>query len=269
MKNTKRNFIQLGLLAALLVLPLAGRAQLSFTTNSGAITITGYNTAAGLDVFIPAAINGHPVTSIGDGAFAQSSLTSIVISYGITNIGNEAFFESDLTSIAIPNSVTTIGAGAFKNCYVLTSVSIPSSVVNLGQGVFAGYNELTDVTIANAIIGNDEFADCVQLTGITIPASVTNIGTGAFDTCLSLTAITVAAGNTNYSSVDGVLFDKKQTSLLGYPPGKIGIYTISNSVTTIGTNAFENCGLTNIIIPSSVNTIPDSAFEDSDLIILG
>ena len=52
--------------------------------------------------------------------------------------------------------------------------------------------------------------------------------------CTSLTAITVDAANPAYSSVDGVLFDKSQTTLLQYPDGKAGAYTIPDSVTSIG-----------------------------------
>ena len=79
--KTKRNLIQLGLLlAGLLALPLAAQAQFTFTTNSGAITITGYNTAAGLNVVIPVSTNGYPVVAIGVGAFQSlTTITSVTI----------------------------------------------------------------------------------------------------------------------------------------------------------------------------------------------
>jgi hypothetical protein len=37
-----------------------------------------------------------------------------------------------------------------------------------------------------------------------------------------------------YSSVDGVLFNKSQTTLIQYPSGKSGHYSIPDSVTSIG-----------------------------------
>ena len=49
----KNQIKQLLMVVALLALPALVQAQLSFTTNSGVITITGYNTAGGLDVVIP------------------------------------------------------------------------------------------------------------------------------------------------------------------------------------------------------------------------
>ncbi len=56
-----------------LAVPALVQAQFTFTTNNGAITITGYNPAAGLNAVIPAATNGYPVTSIGDYAFESGT----------------------------------------------------------------------------------------------------------------------------------------------------------------------------------------------------
>jgi hypothetical protein len=71
--------------------------------------------------------------------------------------------------------------------------------------------------------------------------SVTSIGSYAFDSCTGLTAITVGPGNPAYSSEDGVLFDLAKSTLIQYPGGKGGSYTIPASVTTIGIYAFSYC----------------------------
>ena len=74
-----------------------------------------------------------------------------------------------------------------------------------------------------------------SITGVTIPNSVTNIGGPAFSYCYSLTNIMVDPLNSAFSSVDGVLFNHNQTTLVEYyPGGKVGGYTIPNSVTSIG-----------------------------------
>jgi sugar lactone lactonase YvrE len=80
--------------------------------------------------------------------------------------------------------------------------------------------------------------------------------------CTSLTAITMAAPNAYYSSIDGVLFDASQATLLEFPPGLEGSYAIPDGVAKIGTEAFFACsGLTNITL-GTVTDIGFGAFEN-------
>ncbi|MSU63717.1 MAG: hypothetical protein EXS31_15175 [Pedosphaera sp.] len=74
-------------------------------------------------------------------------------------------------------------------------------------------------------IGSEAFSYRTSLTSVTIPNRVTGIGDQAFYGCSSLSAITVEPLNSVFSSVDGVLFDKSQTTLIQYPGGKAGSYT--------------------------------------------
>jgi hypothetical protein len=90
---------------------------------------------------------------------------------------------------------------------------------------------------------------------------VTSIGDGAFEGCTRLTNITVNAGNPNYSSLAGILFDINQTVLIQCPGDFGGSYTIPTNVTSIGDYAFYCCSsLTNVTIPNSVTSIGDFAF---------
>src|SRR5664280_459920 len=135
----KRNLVQGCLLGLLFFLSAAAQAQFSFTTNNGTITITGYNTAAGLNVVIPAATNGYPVTRIEEEAFYESSITSMTIPNSVTSIGDYAFFEcTNLTSVTIPNSVASIGRAAFYGCTNLTSAYFLGNAPTDGGYVFAG-----------------------------------------------------------------------------------------------------------------------------------
>ena len=207
------------------------------------------------------------VTSIGYGAFdGCSGLTSITIPNSVTSIGRETFQDcSGLTSITIPNSVTSIGDRAFCGCSGLTSITIPNSVTSIGYLAFGGCHSLTSITIPDSVtsIGGCAFSCCSSLTSITISNSVTSIGSCAFGECRSLTSINVASDNNYYSSNNGILFNKKKTELIRFPSRKSQTsYTIPNSVTSIGSEAFEGCtGLTSITIPNSVTSIGNFAFD--------
>ena len=232
---------------------MTSQAQFTFTTNSGAITITGYSGSGGA-VLIPVTINGYPVTGIGEGAFVHYL---------------------SLTSVTIPNSITNIGGYAFQSCYSLTNITVvagnpdyssvngvlfdqtQATLIAYPGGLDGGYTIPSSVTT----IGDGAFIDCLGLTSVTIPSSVTG-GDYAFFGCFSLTNITVMAGNPDYSSVNGVLFDQAQATLIECPEGLHGSYTIPNSVTSIGVEAFENSRLTSVTIPDSVISIGEEVFSD-------
>jgi hypothetical protein len=256
-----------GLLALgmLLALPTLVQAQLSYVTNNGAITITGY-TGTGGAVTIPGTINGLPVTSIGDSAFySNSSLAGVIIPDGVTNIGDSAFANCwSLTNITIPNGVLSIGDSAFVNCSALTAGTIPASVTNLGAGVFGSCYSLTAITVDTNNPAYSSLAgvlfDKSQTTLITCPAgqsgtytipnTVANLADAAFAGSL-LNTVTIPNTVTNIG--DCVFADCVALSSV----------TLPNSVTSIGDRAFFSCySLTNLTIPNNVTSIGDQAFAE-------
>jgi hypothetical protein len=159
--------------------------------------------------------------SIGAGAFEEcASLTNVRIPDSVTNLGSAAFSScTSLRNVTISTNVTSLEDGAFSGCSGLANVIIPDSVTNIGENAFGGCTSLTSVTIPNRVtsIGIYAFDGCSSLTNVMIPASVTSIGTDAFLRCPRLVAITVDALNLVYSSLDGVLFNKSQTTLIECP----------------------------------------------------
>jgi hypothetical protein len=107
----------------LLALPAVVQAQFLYTTNNGTITITGY-TGPGGAVTIPDTINGLSVTSVGDFAFAYTSLTNVTIPDSVTSIGGYAFeFCGNLMRVSVPGSVTDFGfVWSFYDCTNLTGL---------------------------------------------------------------------------------------------------------------------------------------------------
>ncbi len=249
----------------LLTLHTTLQAQYEYTTNNGTITITKYTGPGGV-VSIPDTINDLPVTCIGGSAFAgRASLTSVTIPDSVVNIGDYAFaWCNGLTTVTILDSATRIGEGSFFWCYSLTTVTIGNSVMSIGYRAFALCYSLANVAMGKGVtsIGGSAFERCISLASVAIPSGVTNIGDSAFGGCISLTAITVDTLNPSYSSVDGALFDKGQTTLITYPEGRVGSYSIPKSVTSIKGGAFQYCaGLTTVTIPNSVTSIGAWAFR--------
>jgi len=253
-KKAARIFLGFLLLAA----PAAVQAQFSYTPNADGVTatITGYAYGPGSvgPVNIPSETNGLTVVSIGDGAFANLPPP------GLLDPPGPDYYP---TSATIPGSVTNIGASAFLYCPSLTNVTMAYGVLSIGADAFSQCSSLAGVTLpANLTsIGEGAFSYCPSLAGVTIPAGVTNIGLIPFVDCTNMQAINVDPTNLFYSSVDGVLFDSDQSTLLEYPGGRSGGYAIPGSVTSTGEYAFFDCpNLTSVTIPGSVTNLGDYAF---------
>ena len=214
------------------------------------------------DIKIP-----YSVTDMGKHVFAYcDSLTSAVIPSSVKSIKEGTFKEcKSLTSITIQDGVTSIDYDAFKLCSSLSKINIPDSMKQIGGGAFSYCYSLESIIIPNSVtgIGGSAFGGCTSLTDITIPDSVTWIGVGAFGGCSSLENIEVGSGNTVYSDINGVLYNKDKTLLIRYPEGKREEnYIIPDGVTSIGDSAFSGCDtFINIIISDSVTNIYNDAFR--------
>lgn len=120
-----------------------------------------------------------PVTSIGEGAFANKALKSVVIPNTVKYIKGYAFANNNLLFVDFPNKLETLGRRSFKN-NSLTSVIIPDTVKSIKAETFAN-NCLLEVTLPKTltIIGKNSFQNN-ELAKIHIPTSVVKIKEFAF-----------------------------------------------------------------------------------------
>ena len=262
--------------------------QLVYRFNGSGYTVTGIGTMSDAVLTIPSTYNGHPVTEIGESAFAGitwlsdvtipdgvtsigqdafngcTGLKSVVIPDGVTGIGRSAFYGcAGLKSIDIPESVTSIGDYAFYGCAGLESIDIPEGVTSIATWAFQNCTGLKSIVIPDSVtsIGHYAFYGCAGLESIVIPDSVTSISEDSFADCAGLESIVVEEGNPVYHSAGNCLIETQRKTLL--QGCKNSIIPDDGSVTSIGDYAFYGCtGLTNIVIPGSVTEIGERVFRD-------
>ncbi len=153
-------------------------------------------------------------------------------------VGKNAFRDCAITDIVVPEGVTTIEQLAFNYCASLKTVSLPTTLTTIGDCAFQGCSSMESIVVAdgnttfdsrdncNAIIKTSDNELIVGCSTTIIPASVTAIANNAF----------------RASSITDV--------------------TIPEGVKTIGTSAFDRCGLLKtVILPSTLNKIGYGAFQ--------
>lgn len=241
------------------------------------------------------------VTSIGEMAFyyCNGFDGDLVIPNSVTTIGNGAFggCEGFTGTLTIPSSVAFIDGNAFVGCDGIdhvtvdagntvydsrnncngiietannkliagfTNTTIPNTVVSIGYYAFQE-SGFSSIVIPNSVveIETGAFSFCNALNAVVIPSSVTSIGERVFAGCNRLEQITVEAENHVYDSRDNcnAIVESGTNLLISGCKNTV----IPNTVTTIGSQAFNWCDLTSIVIPMSVTRIDDEAFCNSYL----
>ena len=147
----------------------------------------------------------------------------------------------ELKEVAIPEGITYIPFALFGFCYNLERVTLPSTLKTIDVGAFQY---------------------CGSLQRIAIPAKVSAIDSTAFSGCTGLMQIEVDPANRTYcSDADGALYTKDKATLVAFPGGRSGSYTVAAATRTIAHDAFSNSALSSITLPDRLSTIEYSAFK--------
>ena len=127
------------------------------------------------------------------------------------------------------------------------------TVTSIDESVFKSNNTITQIVIPKTI-KNSEFG------------SMDGITSNPFSNCLSLETIEVDEENPVICSIDGILFNKDITTLIGYPAASPReLYTVPDNVKRTANGAFVNSQhLKNVVLPDNMETLGAGLFKNSN-----
>ena len=211
-------------------------------------------------ILIPSILDDYTVIAVGEEAFRENKISSVVVPSGITRIDEKAFFGcEELTSVTLPEGLTFIGEEVFAQCPISTIV-LPQSLVRIGEQAFE-QTKLTTIFLPKnvAFLGNedriDEYGDLIE---------EDDLYANIFNGCELLAEVKVDESNETYADVDGILDTKDMKTLLYFPAAKADT-VIPEGIEVILDGCFEDSKLTSISLPSTLTFIGEYAFAYSAL----
>lgn len=257
-------------------------------------TVTGIGDFTG-DSLVIDSVDGYTVTAIEKRAFFScDSIKNVVIADSVALIDELAFANcASLQSVKLPSNIKAIGNSVFYGCKSLVSVEIPSTLEDISDGMFAGCSALLEINIPEGVkrIGKLAFSECSSLKKVTIPKSVNEVDWYAFDSCEALLGVYIsdivawceidfATDTTNplYYAKKLYLNNKLVRELafssqINSNVKKIGDRAFINckdialvivgngDITSIGAYALAGTGISDIILPNTIEFIGVGAFN--------
>ncbi len=184
----------------------------------------------------------------------------------VTEIYPSAFSECTSEEIILPEGIKTLKKMAFMNCTNLKSITLPQSITSIEDNAFDGCTSLETADLGGAVsISSNIFDSCTALREVNLSGDCTGLINGDDNPFLYLSAlekINVSDGNGDYSSKDGVLYNKDKTVLIYYPLGRTNKeFTVPDGIKELAENAFISNPYIKKVDLSHVEIIGISAFE--------
>ena len=157
-------------------------------------------------------------------------IPSVIEDFPVVTLGNQAFLESSIVSVVIPDSVTELYGGCFANCKSLQKVTLPKNLVYIAQECFACCSSLKEITLPEGL--KEIYRGAFEYSGlesISIPNSVLVIGSNAFRECKNLETVNIGNG------VQVIEYNAFSNC------SALTTVTIGNGIKSIDHTAFENC----------------------------
>ena len=234
------------------------------------------------------------ITNISGYAFyEEKNLTSVKIPETVSRIGNWAFLDceglknvnipdgvkrieswtfsncSSLTNITVPDSVTVLDGLAFSYCTNLKNIELSKNLTEIGMGALSHCTSLETIDIPDSVIimDNIAMAGCSELKSVNIGSNLKTVGGQVFAGCTSLEKVNVNLNNKNYTSENGIWYDKNKTKIILYPYNKKdSAYTTPTSLKELCNGyvgsygmLLDNSNLKTVTIEKNVTKIDDYA----------
>lgn len=159
------------------------------------------------------------------------SFRKLVLPQSLKTLGTSSFSNTRMEEMNLPNGLDTIEAGAFYGSGELKRVIIPESVTHIGGSAFARIDSLKSINIPHKITEIPySFLEscCYNLDSIIIPDNITKIGLYAFQS-----------------------------------DGALKYIQLSRNLRRIETDAFAATGITEIVLPETLEFLGMKAFGSS------
>ena len=261
-------------------MPFKNATNLEYVEISGDMTSFGTSTFLGCHNLTTAIINNTGATvATSSAAFSELKAIKDVTINGV-ELGYRMFYKvSTLENLVYTNIGTVIGREAFRGS-TITEFTVPAGFTLISQHAFADCKSLATVTFAgdageNAEVGYASFENAKALTSVIIPEGVTTLGECPFKNAgvkyLSLPTTLKYAdayGNQFYGCPLEMVVGLENTQLTTIPHSmfrgqskwKPEVLRIPDTVESIGTYGFADCGASVIVIGTGVKSIGSEAF---------